>query len=79
MVPLSRWIAWWKRWVSVHWTDPGDLPIWQRSFWDTQLRAGESYERKWEYVRANPVRAGLCITPEAWPFQGELTFLDWHD
>ena len=39
---------------------PNDRPIWQRHFWDTQLRRGESYDQKWDYVMQNPVRAGLA-------------------
>ncbi len=53
--------------------------LWQRDFWDTQLRRGESYSGKWEYVRNNPVRAGLVATPEAWPFQGEINILRWTE
>ena len=53
--------------------------LWQRDFWDTQLRHGESYAKKWQYVRANPVRAGLCEVPEDWLYQGEMNVLAWHD
>ncbi len=53
--------------------------FWQRDFWDTQLRRGQSYSAKWEYVRHNPVRAGLVESPELWPYQGELTVLFWHE
>ncbi|MCX7916496.1 MAG: hypothetical protein N3A53_09385, partial [Verrucomicrobiae bacterium] len=53
--------------------------LWQRDFWDTQLRRGESYSAKWEYVRYNPVRAGLVSDPADWPYQGELNILEWHD
>jgi hypothetical protein len=54
-------------------------PLWQRDCWDTQLRRGESYSAKWEYVRHNPVRAGLCAAPDEWPFRGEVNELMWHD
>ena len=53
--------------------------LWQRDCWDTQLRRDESYLAKWEYVRYNPVRAGLCRTASEWLFQGELNALLWHD
>jgi REP element-mobilizing transposase RayT len=43
---------------------------WQAGFFDHLLRSDESYERKWEYVYQNPVRAGLVATPEEWPFAG---------
>ena len=55
------------------------LPFWQRNCWDRQLRAGESYSEKWNYIRNNPVRKGLCDLPEHWPFQGEMHKLCWHD
>jgi REP element-mobilizing transposase RayT len=47
-------------------------PHWQEGFFDHLLRSDESYAQKWEYVRMNPVRAKLCDTPEAWPYQGEI-------
>ena len=53
--------------------------IWQREFWDRQLRRVESYEEKWQYVRNNPVRHGFVSRAEDWPYQGELDVLEWHD
>ena len=47
-------------------------PHWQKTFFDHVLRSSESYTEKWEYVYANPVRAGLVQRPEDWPFQGEI-------
>lgn len=51
-------------------------PHWQEGFFDHLLRSGEGYEQKWEYVRQNPVRKGLCAGPENWPYQGEITPLE---
>ncbi|MEO6971176.1 MAG: hypothetical protein ABI217_09810 [Chthoniobacterales bacterium] len=51
--------------------------LWQRHHWDRQLRKGESYDDKWEYVRSNPVRHGLVTDAGAWPYQGELSELRW--
>jgi putative transposase len=76
---LARWVQYWKSIVSRCWPRPEEHPIWQKSHWDTQLRRGENYTEKWEYVRRNPVRAGLCETPEDWRFQGEMNVLMWHD
>ena len=47
-------------------------PHWQEGFFDHILRNAESYSAKWDYVRMNPVRAGLCGTSEDWPYQGEI-------
>ena len=53
--------------------------LFQRDCWDTQLRTGDSYAEKWEYVRNNPVRRGLVDKADAWPYQGEMNVLEWHD
>ena len=54
-------------------------PLFQRDCWDRQLRTGESYAQKWEYVRNNPVRKGLVANVDEWPYQGELNVLHWHE
>jgi REP element-mobilizing transposase RayT len=76
-VPLAYWVRFWRVLVSRRWPRPQDQPIWQRSFWDTQLRRGDRYEAKWEYVRNNPVRHGLVAQARDWPYAGELNVLPW--
>jgi putative transposase len=51
-------------------------PHWQPGFFDHLLRNDESYAQKWEYVRQNPVRAGLVESAEDWPYQGEIVYID---
>jgi REP element-mobilizing transposase RayT len=68
-VSLGSWIKALKSFV-------GERKIkWQNSFFDHVLRHEESAIRKWEYIRLNPVRAGLVKEPEDWTFAGEL---DWQ-
>jgi putative transposase len=78
-VNLKRWVKFWKSVASRNWPRPDEQPVWQLDFWDTQLRRGESYSEKWDYVWRNPVRKGLATTPEDWPYAGELNILAWHD
>ena len=52
------------------------LRIWQPGFFDHLLRSDESYAEKWNYVRSNPVRAGLAGNAEEWPHQGEVVVID---
>jgi len=73
---LERWMKYWKSIVRRNLDEPGSS-IWQRHFWDRQLRRGESYDEKWEYVRSNPVRHELISDANAWPYQGELNELRW--
>jgi REP element-mobilizing transposase RayT len=50
--------------------------IWQEGSFDHLLRNDESYSEKWNYVRENPVRAGLVKSAEDWPYQGEIIWID---
>jgi REP element-mobilizing transposase RayT len=78
-VSLRCWMKFWKSQVSLRWPRPDEQPVWQLDFWDTQLRRGESYSEKWDYVWRNPVRKGLATRPEDWPYAGESNVLVWHD
>lgn len=49
--------------------------IWQQEFFDHVLRSSESYSQKWDYVKENPVRAGLVKRSDEWPWQGEIESL----
>ena len=76
---LKKWLSFWKSQVTRRCDNTITKPIWQREFWDRQLRSGESYSEKWAYVRQNPVRAALVKSADEWPFQRELNQLTWHD
>jgi putative transposase len=76
-VSLPNWVAKWKGYMTRRWHRCSDRPIWQRSFWDRQLLGAAAYESKWNYVRYNPVRHGLIVRANDWPFQGELVKLRW--
>ena len=39
-------------------------PVWQEESFDHVLRSQESFEKKLEYLRQNPVRRGLVKKPE---------------
>ena len=54
---LSRWVAGLKRVISKALGVRGQF--WQPTFFDHILRSDESYAEKWQYIRQNPVRAGL--------------------
>jgi len=49
--------------------------VWQEGFFDHLLRTNESYSQKWNYVRENPVRAGLVKSAADWPYQGEVVYI----
>jgi len=74
-ITLDAWVRYWKS--RFRRQAPCPEWRWQPHHWDTRLRRGESCSKKWEYVRQNPVRAGLVADPEAWPYQGECHILRW--
>ena len=45
---------------------------WQRDFFDHRLRSFESAREKGDYIRQNPVRAGLVEKASDWGFQFDL-------
>ena len=75
---LAQWVRFWKGRSSKIWPFAAEKPVWQQDFWDGQLRCGESYTKKWQYIVNNPVRAGLCTRAEDWPFQGEIVEFRFH-
>lgn len=73
--PLDNWVRYWKSQFSKRGKNPQHR--WQPDHWDTRLRREESYDTKWDYARNNPVRAGLVVRPEDWPYRGETHVLRW--
>ena len=67
---LGIWVRGLKRAVSSR------PETWQPGFFDHILRSDERYGEKWDYVRANPSRAGLTTDDQEWPYQGEIVFID---
>ncbi|MGB1128356.1 MAG: hypothetical protein ACPG3X_08340, partial [Opitutales bacterium] len=77
--PLNKWVSYWKSRSALSLHPAGSMKLWQKNFWDRQLRGHESYSEKWRYVLNNPVRAGLAEHGLEWPCQGEMYQLHWHD
>src|ERR1700736_3241320 len=68
-ITLSTWMKSLKNTLSKPLRFSGVAsPHWEKTFFDHALRSGESYSAKWNYVRDNPVRAGLVRRAEDWPF-----------
>jgi REP element-mobilizing transposase RayT len=74
---VSEFSKWFKRWFNEANGRPSvsggrtcaQTWQWQQGCFDRLLRWDESISDKWEYLRQNPVRAGLVRDPEDWPFQ----------
>jgi REP element-mobilizing transposase RayT len=75
--PLADFVRDWKKWTARQLAQlaRAEPPVWQPEFFDHVLRSADSYSEKWDYVRNNPVRAGLVAAPEDWPYAGECEAL----
>jgi putative transposase len=73
---LGNWVKGLKRAILKTFPRQSQTFFWQPGFFDHLLRSDESYAQKWEYVRQNPVRAGLVKFAEDWPYRGEIVRID---
>ena len=86
---VSAYSKWFKRWFNQAYcrqncgpsvpddSTPSEMTWrWQEGCFDRLLRSDESLSEKWEYLRQNPVRAGLVHKPGDWPYQYAFNFED---
>lgn len=72
-VAIEKWITFWKR--EFRRILGPSSPRFQIDGFHHRLRGEDSYAEKWDYVQANPVRAGLVPNSDDWPYQGVLSEL----
>ena len=78
--PINGWtvaniVATWKKFtarkICDEVRDSGDgpsAPVWHREYWDRFIRHQTHLQQTIEYIHLNPVKAGLVVTAEAWPW-----------
>jgi putative transposase len=52
------------------------FPVWQRGFTDHRIRDRSDWDRHFEYIHSNPVRARLCQQPEDYPYSSAFRQAD---
>jgi putative transposase len=62
-VLFARIIGTWKHFLAHQ-----HSVSWQENFFDHRIRPGEKYGEKVQYIRDNPVRAGLVGRADDWPY-----------
>src|SRR5215831_15590523 len=67
---FDPWVKYWKSRFTAAFRNPSCR--WQKYCFHHRIRSHESVEARWQYIRNNPVRAGLVETIEEWPYQGEI-------
>lgn len=74
-VEIEKWLTFWKRRFRRCHQDRSCQ--FQPGCFHHRLRRPESYAQRWDYVRQNPVRAGLVQHPDDWAYGGVLNELRW--
>jgi putative transposase len=41
----------------------GEMPFWQKRYYDHNVRTATSFDDKLRYIHRNPVKRGLCAEP----------------
>jgi len=65
---VAAFLKWFKRWFNEAY-GVREAWRWQPGGFDRLLRTSESIHEKWNYIRENPVRAGLVAYWKQWPYQ----------
>lgn len=50
--------------------------LWQRRFWEHQIRDEVDFAKHCDYIHYNPVRHGLCSIPQEWSFSSIHQFIE---
>ena len=70
---IQGWKSFTARWIlqqnkRLELRIPGNDHLWMREYWDRFIRDSNHYQKTVEYIHQNPVKAGLCSSPEDWPW-----------
>src|SRR4029453_16029983 len=65
---VAAFLKWLKRWFNESYDERREWG-WHAGGFDRLLRTSESIHEKWNYIRENPVRAGLVAQWKHWPHE----------
>jgi len=73
---VAKIVASWKKFTARRIRDYlrdanreiGASRIWHREYWDRAIRNDRHFQQAKEYIRLNPVKAGLVSSEEDWPW-----------
>jgi len=55
-------------WLSSSKKKHRESTLWQRRFWEHQIRDHKDFNQHIDYIHYNPTRHGLCKQPDQWPY-----------
>jgi putative transposase len=62
--------------VNLSRRDKREKGVWQRRFWEHQIRDDLDFKRHVEYIHYNPVKHGLVKAPVDWKFSSFKRYVD---
>jgi putative transposase len=65
-----------KRKATAEFQSSNSSPLWQKKIYDCILRQDDSSDRVAAYIWMNPVRKGLCMKPQDYPYSSSFAS-DW--
>jgi hypothetical protein len=65
-----------KRKATAEFQSSNSSSLWQEKFYDYILRSKDSDDRVTAYIWMIPVRKGLCVKPQDYPYSGSFAS-DW--
>jgi len=57
-----------EAWLTASKKKHRESTLWQRRFWEHQIRNDADMQRHVDYIHYNPVKHGLCPAPRDWPY-----------
>lgn len=57
-----------EEWMHASKQKHRESTLWQRRFWEHQIRDEDDFARHLDYVHFNPVKHGLALNAAAWPY-----------
>jgi putative transposase len=55
-----------ESWLTASKKKHRESTLWQRRFWEHEIRTDADYARHVDYIHFNPVKHGLCRAPHEW-------------
>ena len=55
-------------WITTSKRKNRESTLWQRRYWEHQIRDELDFEKHLDYIHYNPVKHGLCEHVSAWPY-----------
>jgi putative transposase len=72
----SRCDAKYKGKISASRQKKGEQAVWQRRFWEHQIKDEHDFQRHVDYIHYNPVRHGYVKAPKDWQYSSFMSYVE---